>query len=91
LADLYSLYYYVLEGIGLALALVPQKKLEPNQKTALKWMVAAYAAIIVPTFTVTVLLPYTHLGIPSIMCGFAVIFAIILGLKVAPLALEKIS
>jgi hypothetical protein len=88
LATYYSWYYYGLQFVGLALTLAPRRKATANQIRALRWMAVAYAVIIIPTFIVVVLLPYTHLAIPSIMCGFAVLFALILGLKIAPLALR---
>jgi hypothetical protein len=53
-------------------------------KQSLQAMVAAYLALLVPTTTVNLINPETIHGIPSIMCGFAVIFALILGLYVLP-------
>jgi hypothetical protein len=47
-------------------------------------MVLAYLSLLVPTTTVNLINPETVRGIPSIMCGFAVIFALILGLYILP-------
>ena len=89
MSNLYGWYYFGLEFAGLALALASLKLAAPKPRQALKWMAAGYVVILVPTFIINVLLPLTRAGIPSIMCGFAVIFAIILGLKIAPLALSR--
>jgi hypothetical protein len=85
LAMLYGLYYLGFVAVGLALTRLRVKN--PTSKTplALNWMTAGYVAFTLPTIIINFLLPMTRLGIPSIMCGFAVLLALILGLKVAPL------
>jgi len=45
---------------------------------------AGYLALLIPTTTVTILWNESMAGIPSIMCGFAIILAGLLTLKVAP-------
>jgi len=47
-------------------------------------MAAGYAAFILPTTAFNIIDPTTTRGIPSIMCGFAVIFAVALVAKVLP-------
>jgi hypothetical protein len=91
LAGLYGIYYFGLELFGLGLTLVPVRNVVPAQKSALRWLAIGYAVIILPTFIIDVLLPYTHTGIPSIMCGFAVLFALISGFRIAPLVLDAKS
>lgn len=86
LASIYGYYYLGFVAFGLALALMPAKKASTSGKAALRWTSWGYVAFTVPTLIINFLLPMTRLGIPSIMCGFAVILAIILSLKVAPLA-----
>jgi len=90
LSLLYEIYYFsfVLIGIWLALRPTPNAP-SPAQRRSLYWMVAAYFAFSVPTLVINFLLPSTKAAIPSIMCGFAIIFAIIIGLKVAPLVLKR--
>lgn len=86
LSNLYGIYYFGLEFIALGLALAPVRNSTPQLRSALRWMALGYLAIIVPTFIFYVALPATQVAIPSIMCGFAVILALIVGLWVAPLA-----
>ena len=47
---------------------------------AMRGMVVGYLVFMVPTITANALNPSTLEGLPSIMCGFAVIFAVILAL-----------
>jgi hypothetical protein len=86
LSLLYGYYYFGLEIAGLGLAMAPLVKPDKTIRTTMQWLVVAYLTMMVPTLIISVILPAAHLGIPSIMCGFAVFFALILGLKVAPLA-----
>jgi hypothetical protein len=83
--DFYAAYYYGLEILAgyLALTYSAQAKSEKTRQS-LRALVAAYLALLVPTTTVNLMSPETVHGIPSIMCGFAVIFALILGLYVLP-------
>ena len=56
--------------------------------SALKWLISGYVAFILPTTIVNIVNPSTIEGIPSIMCGFAVLMAIVLIGFVAPRTLE---
>ena len=56
--------------------------------SALKWLIGGYIAFILPTTIVNIVNPSTIEGIPSIMCGFAVLMAIVLIGFVAPRTLE---
>jgi hypothetical protein len=89
LSDYYSYYYMGLVALGLVMAFWPTKSLGARRRSALRWTAIGYIAFTLPTVIITYLLPFTRLGIPSIMCGFAVILAIIFGLKVAPLADDR--
>jgi hypothetical protein len=81
----YGLYYYgwLLLTAGLAVRWSRQR---PKQAPALRWMVAGYAAFIIPTSIANSIDPATISAIPSIKCGFAVLFAVILVWRVMPLA-----
>ena len=81
----YGIYYYgwLLLTAGLAAYWAAQ---QPKKATVLRWMVAGYAVFIVPTTVANLTDPATLQAIPSIMCGFAVIFALILTWRVLPLA-----
>lgn len=83
----YGAYYF---GILLATLIVAvnlasiqkSKKL----KDALHWLIIAVLAFTLPTGIIYLLAPSAGLAIPSIMCGFAIIYALILAFKIAPLA-----
>lgn len=81
----YGTYYYgwLLLTAGLA---VRWAKEQPQKAALLRWMVAGYAVFVVPTTIANLIDPATIRAIPSIMCGFAVLFAIILVWRVLPLA-----
>ena len=87
---LYGLFYYgwLLLTVGLATLWARQ---EPKRAAALRWMVAGYAVFIVPTTIANMLDPRTIAAIPSIMCGFAVLCALILVGRVLPLAKVPIA
>lgn len=87
---LYGLFYYALLAMAIVrgiLFLVQQ----PGAKTedAVHWLLAGYAVFMVPVAILTVLHPDTRQAIPSLLCGFAILLAIILGARIAPLTLEK--
>lgn len=81
----YGIYYYgwLLLTAGLA---TYWARLQPKKAPLLRWMVAGYAAFIIPTSIANIIDPSTIAAIPSIMCGFAVLFAIILVWRVLPLS-----
>lgn len=82
---LYPLYYYSLTLIGMILSFKwAQDKKNIKTKTALWSLGIGYSAFLIPTTTVNILAPETTQAIPSIMCGFAVLLAIMLVWKVAP-------
>lgn len=80
----YVLYYYGWMLIGTGYAVWLGQKAKKNIRAALYSLAVGYMAFIIPTTTVNLLDPATASGIPSIMCGFAVILAIVLILKVVP-------
>lgn len=75
----YSAYYYglLLGGIWLALKFGEEAKKRP-QREALYAMILGYLVFLLPTATANTLRPETMAGIPSVMCGFAVLFAVVL-------------
>jgi hypothetical protein len=80
---LFSAYYYgwMIVGIFLAKRWGDKNK---EKRATLYTMIAAYLAFIVPTTYFNIIDPTTVSGIPSIMCGFAVLLAIILSWKILP-------
>lgn len=81
---LYGTYYYGWLIIGTVLAWYWSRD-NKNQK-ALFWMAAGYLLFMLPTATASLIDPSTRAGIPSIMCGFAVILAVVMVTKVLPSA-----
>ncbi len=85
---LYAAFYYgwLLAAVGLAAHWAKQK---PKKAAALRWMAIGYASFILPTTVANIIDPATIAGIPSIMCGFAILIAIIIVWRVLPLATNK--
>lgn len=83
--SIYIAYYYAWLVAGMAAAFIyagdiPQKP----RREALQWLGVGYAVFIIPTIAVNLLDPTTIAGIPSIMCGFAVMLAAVLLFAVVP-------
>lgn len=80
---MYGAYYYgwMLTGVYLAWQWGNQN---PKKRIALNAMVMGYMAFIFPTTFFNIIDPTTISGIPSIMCGFAVLLALTIVLKVFP-------
>lgn len=81
----YGSFYYGWLILTASLAIRWARQL-PTRAAALRWMVTGYAVFIVPTTVANLIDPATVRAIPSIMCGFAILFAIILVWRVIPLA-----
>lgn len=86
----YTLYYYgwLLAGIVACWRLSGAAR-SKQQKSALRALVVGYVAFLLPTTTVNLIDKQTLSGIPSIMCGFAVLLAIILCGWVLPRVAKK--
>lgn len=88
----YGLYYYGLLFVGMVASYNFSKSLANAKRSqALKEFMYGYLVFIVPTAIANTLRPETTDAIPSIMCGFAIVFALILALRVLPLALGEKS
>lgn len=89
-AFMYGIFYYfllaaaILRGVEYLV-----KSRDVSSRSAARWLLAGYAIFIVPVAVLTVLHPDTRQAVPSLLCGFAILLAIILGVRVAPLALKK--
>jgi len=84
---MFSAYYYGWTLTVMCLAWTWGNKL-PKQKQALHAMVFGCLVFLIPTATVNIIDPTTTRGLPSIMCGFAVLYAIILVAKILPNSCE---
>jgi hypothetical protein len=83
----FMIYYYGWMLTGTYLASRWGDEL-PKRKKALQAMSIGYMAFILPTTMFNILDPSTTKGIPSIMCGFAVILAFVLVVRVLPSSVE---
>ena len=83
----FGVYYYFWLFVGVYLGYKWGKE-DPKRRKQLWAMVVGYLVFILPTAVVNVIEPSTISGIPSIMCGFAVLFAIILSIAVAQKSCE---
>jgi len=84
---LYVAYYF---GVILVSLWVADRQREQASskvvKQSLQWFTLGNLAFLLPSFGVVILRSFNVVGFPSVLCGFAVTFALVLGLKVAPLA-----
>ncbi len=89
-ANYYALYYYGWLLVGVTYSLYFARNIKQNNiSKALHILALGYAAFIVPTTLVNIVDPSTIDGIPSIMCGFAIIFAVSLSTGVLPNYFKK--
>jgi hypothetical protein len=90
--SIYIAYYYAWLVAGMAAAFIYAGDIKQKQRReALQWLGVGYAVFIIPTIAVNLLDPSTIAGIPSIMCGFAVLLAAVLLLAVTPRLAAKAS
>lgn len=87
----YAAYYYgwILTAIYIAIKWAQQHSRRKTPKAAVQSvyaLVAGYLVFLVPTAIANTVKPETIAGIPSIMCGFAVLLAFILVLYILPRA-----
>lgn len=80
----YGLYYYGWLFYGVFLATYLARRVKKPQAQALALLALGYLTFMLPTIVANTLNPETLRGVPSIMCGFAVLFAILLSLGVIP-------
>ncbi|MEO8862925.1 MAG: hypothetical protein ABI354_01225 [Candidatus Saccharimonadales bacterium] len=80
----FAYYYFWLFMVLILCSYWYTKTTNKRQKEALHYLVLGYLVFILPTTIVNTLKPSTMLGLPSIMCGFAVIYAVILTFLILP-------
>ncbi len=85
LGGTYFAYYYAWLLYVLFGSVQQWRKGTTVNHESLKWLGIGYAAFIIPATFIWLLDGPAAKGLPSIMCGFAVILALILGLRVLPL------
>jgi len=88
----FPLYYYLLLMVSVLEIMYyqyirhGQHKDKHIEDSFLWWLLGGYAAFLVPTGAVYLMAPSARNGTPSIMCGFAVLLAAIIAIKVYPLS-----
>lgn len=88
-ALIYGTYYFGLIFLAVWRGLMYLENNRAIHKQATRWLLLGYILFIIPVAVLTIIQPDTKQAIPSVLCGFAVTLAIVLGTKVAPLALKK--
>lgn len=87
---LYSFYYYGLIALGVgygwrwARQFAAQGQKMQHRREMVQGLIAGYLIFLVPVAVVNTISPDTRRGIPSILCGFAVLLALNLALYVLP-------
>jgi hypothetical protein len=79
----FAAYYYGWLMIGIYLAWQWGMQ-QPARRKTLHYMMIGYLVFLVPTTFFNIIDPSTIKGIPSIMCGFAVLLAFVIVVKVLP-------
>jgi hypothetical protein len=87
-ALIYATYYYgwLLTALVIGYNWLVKNKASKKVKQQVTGLMAGYLVFLIPTGIANSIKPETRAGIPSIMCGFAVLFAFILALYIAPRA-----
>jgi hypothetical protein len=88
-AHLYTIFYYGLLLFTIGLCFQFAGVVAEKNKRALHAFIAGYVLFMLPTTVVNTIDPSTISGIPSIMCGFAVLLALVVSFWVMPLVGER--
>lgn len=86
-AILYGMYYYgwLLTALILGVKVLLSKANLPKiTRSMTKALMIGYGVFLIPTALAYTVSPSSRAGIPSIMCGFAVLFALILAIYILP-------
>ena len=94
-ASAYGIYYYgwLFTAMGLGIKWASQAlkrgKSDRSKLHTIRALIVGYLVFLVPTALVNSINPESRRGIPSIMCGFAILFALILVLYILPRAAQR--
>jgi hypothetical protein len=91
-AIVYGMFYYgwLLAALVLGVKYLTSKIKQLKEiRNMTKALMIGYGVFLIPTALAYTVNPATRSGIPSIMCGFAVLFALILAFYILPLAGTK--
>lgn len=89
LGGMYFVYYYAWLIVGVVMSLIFSIDASPRIRKALVFQALGHLSFLIPTGIVNAIHPETINGIPSIMCGFAVIYALTLAFGIVPLVLAE--
>jgi hypothetical protein len=91
-------YYYLWLAFGIFMGarwanqlMLKKGKVARNRLLAVRGLIAGYLVFLVPCAIANTVSPSSRAGIPSIMCGFAVLLALILVLYILPRAAQAKS
>lgn len=84
LGGAFYLYYYFWLVFSMGLCAHFVRGASKSIQQSMKLLIIGYALFFIPTILINKINPQTSAGIPSIMCGFAVIYAFILVWGVLP-------
>ncbi len=82
-------YYYAMLFLGISLGLFFSLRAKQNIREALILQVFGYLCFLLPTGITNAVNPQTISGIPSVMCGFAVLYALLLAFGIVPSLASK--
>ena len=80
----YMLYYYFWLFAAIALSMYFMLQATKSQRKSLLLLIIGYLLFIGPTSLINGINPKTIEGLPSILCGFAVFFALVLAFGIVP-------
>jgi hypothetical protein len=88
---LFGAYYYGMLAmvVFIGYRALQRKTVDAQQRRGIRGLLTGYLIFIMPVIAVSFLSPNTARGIPSIMCGFAVLLAIALAFEVLPATVAK--
>lgn len=90
IGTIYYMFYNAVLFISIGLALLYRKgEKSQSKRAAYVWFVVGNLTFLLPTGIIYIVRPTSIDNLPSIMCGFAVIFALIIGLRILPLVAPK--
>ena len=86
LGGMYFSYYYILLLVGIAMSIIFwAKDMSSERGKAAALMAIGYLSFVLPATYIHFVYENARNGLPSIMCGFALLFAVIIALAVSPL------
>lgn len=80
----YFMYYYVMLIAGITACIYFAASAPKRARVVLLFQLSGYLSFLLPTAITNTVNPSTISGIPSIMCGFAVVYALVLALYILP-------